>query len=103
MKEYLGKPMEEYVQKYREVRILGTGGFGKVMLVRDEEDKYFAAKKQLFDGAFKNAKKELQVLQKLHHPNICNFVEGYYGHVAGSSENRLVIILEFCPCKLSLL
>ena len=39
-------PLEQYLEKYREIRLLGEGGMGTVMLVRDKETgKLFAAKK----------------------------------------------------------
>ena len=92
----MGKPFDKYEDEYEEKRLLGLGGFGKVMLVkRKEDDEYFASKQQLDTKHFDSAKAELQLLQKLKHPHIVNCVDSF--HTPG--QEQCVIILEFCPCK----
>ena len=56
----MGKPFADYEVEFQEVKKLGQGGMGAVMLVKRLKDgKYFASKKQLKDQHFSFAKKEL--------------------------------------------
>ena len=92
----MGQPFDQYERQYEEKRLLGQGGMGKVMLVmRKDSGQYFAAKQQLDSRHFDSAKEELQMLQKLKHPNIVNCVDSF--HTPG--QDKCVIVLEFCPCK----
>ena len=99
LEQAMGKPFERYEQEYEEKRLLGKGGMGKVMLVKQKEThEFFAAKQQLDSKHFDAAREELLLLQKLKHPNIVNCVDSF--HTPG--QEKCVIILEFCPCKFSL-
>ena len=54
---------------------------GSVTLVERKADKkQFASKKQLSSSGtiFRLAVKELEMLQKLDHPNIVNFIQSFY-------------------------
>ena len=43
----LGKPFDQYLVDFTEVRALGKGNMGEVWLVKDKNKNHFAAKKQL--------------------------------------------------------
>jgi len=59
----MGKHMNKYLEEFEEVKKLGEGAFGAVMLVKRQKDGLlFAAKKQLGTSNFETAKKELLML-----------------------------------------
>ena len=73
-------PREEYIERYREVRQLGKGGMGTVLLVREKtgEEKLFAAKKITNREFIEKADLELDLLKKLRHRRIVQVLESYY-------------------------
>ena len=86
------------MEKYRELKHLGAGGMGTVILIerREDQQKFAAKKQQSFnDKAYDRAKAELKVVQKLNHENIVKFEESF----SSDSEKALIIIIEYCPCK----
>ena len=86
--------------KYREIRLLGKGGMGTVMLVKvKENEKLFAAKKITNREHIEKADLELDLLKKLRHERIVQVLESYFTQ----KIDELIIILEYCPCKSYLL
>ena len=72
---------------------------GAVTLVERRSDKQlFAAKKQLKSSEFRFAKQEFKMLKKLEHPGIVNVIDSFHD----LAQEKLIIILEYCPCKTSL-
>ena len=84
---------ELFDNKYRFVKDLGEGGFGKVFLARDELSNRQVAIKQL-----KNKDKseqdsiiyEIQVIAKFNHQNIVTFFHHFY------QDNFLFLVMEYC-------
>ena len=80
--------------KYRFVKDLGSGGFGKVFLAKEERSENFVAIKQL-----KNEDKEkqddiiyeMQMVSKFNHPNIVLYKHHFV------QEDLLYIVMEYCP------
>jgi serine/threonine protein kinase len=80
--------------KYRFVKELGSGGFGKVFLAKEERSENFVAIKQL-----KNEDKEkqddiiyeMQMVSKFNHPNIALYKHHFV------QEDLLYIVMEYCP------
>ena len=87
----------DYKQKYEYISILGTGGFGRVRLFRDKKniDMKFAiktVKKDLMNRhAMKSLIREVEILRKLDHPNIVNYIETY------EDEMFINIVMEYIP------
>jgi len=81
--------------KYLVTRELGSGGFGEVLLANDEAipDRQVAIKvltRQLA-GDQSNLLWEMRMLAQFNHPHVVAF----YHHF--SDENRLYLVMEFCP------
>ena len=87
----------DYKQKYELISILGTGGFGRVRLFRDKKniEMKFAiktVKKDLMNRhAMKSLIREVEILRKLDHPNIVNYIETY------EDEMFINIVMEYIP------
>ena len=76
----------EVTEKYDPIRVLGTGGFGYVMLARNKnpgpnEEKIIAIKTigDVKNGLSRSdlgyAHRESDILKELHHPNIIKFID----------------------------
>jgi serine/threonine protein kinase len=84
---------ELFDNKYRFVKDLGEGGFGKVFLAKDELSNRQVAIKQL-----KNKDKseqdsiiyEIQIIAKFNHQNIVTFFHHFY------QDNFLFLVMEYC-------
>ncbi len=80
--------------KYRFVKDLGNGGFGKVFLAKEERADNFVAIKQL-----KNEDKEkqddiiyeMQMVSKFNHSHIVNYKHHFI------QDGLLYIVMEYCP------
>jgi serine/threonine protein kinase len=80
--------------KYRYVKDLGKGGFGKVFLAKEERSENLVAIKQL-----KNEDKarqddiiyEMQMVSKFNHPNIVLYKHHFV------QDDLLYIVMEYCP------
>jgi serine/threonine protein kinase len=81
--------------KYVVTRRLGGGGFGEVFLANDEAipDRQVAVKilSRPQVGDHKDLLWEMQALAKFNHPHVVAF----YHHF--NSENRLYLVMEYCP------
>ena len=85
---------ELFDNKYRFVKDLGSGGFGKVFLAKEERSENLVAIKQL-----KNEDKakqddiiyEMQIVSKFNHPNIVLYKHHFV------QEDLLYIVMEYCP------
>ena len=85
---------ELFDNKYHFVKDLGSGGFGKVFLAKEERSENFVAIKQL-----KNEDKEkqddiiyeMQMVSKFNHPNIVLYKHHFV------QEDLLYIVMEYCP------
>jgi serine/threonine protein kinase len=79
---------------YLPVRALGKGSYGQALLVFHEpRQKYFVVKHLNLAGMTsrqrRDAHNEISILQKLHHPNIVQYVEYYEEHP------NLYIVMEY--------
>lgn len=87
-----GRSFEHYEKEYREIRKVGKGGYGKVVLVESlREHKVFIAKKNLKEEKDNDALVEMQLLRRINHPNILFTKEGFV-----DGRNNMVMIVEFC-------
>lgn len=85
---------ELFDNKYHFVKDLGSGGFGKVFLAKEERSENLVAIKQL-----KNEDKakqddiiyEMQMVSKFNHPNIVLYKHHFV------QEDLLYIVMEYCP------
>lgn len=79
--------------KYRLIKVLGAGGFGKVLLAEDELAKNKVAIKTFVNPEFtsEDIVREIQYLASLKHPSIVRF----YHHFIENST--LHIVMEYCP------
>ncbi|XP_017279731.1 eukaryotic translation initiation factor 2-alpha kinase 3-like [Kryptolebias marmoratus] len=100
-----------FISDFEVIARLGKGGFGSVYEVKQKLlDKHFAVKIVRFRD-FREARKEVEVLSDLHHPNIVRYFECWvdseyqdeYRVSSSSSESKsgaskqyLYIMLELC-------
>lgn len=79
--------------------LLGAGAFGRVYLAESREDPNvkFAIKilhlSKLKPSLVQQMRGELQVLQKLDHPYICNYIESF------EDDKYIYIVMEYCQGK----
>lgn len=67
------------MEKYETIEILGEGSFGTVYLITDSKGKKYALKKvQVNPFKVDEALKEIEVMNKLKHPNLINVYGSYY-------------------------
>lgn len=79
--------------KYKFIKDLGQGGFGKVFLAQEEHSENLVAIKQLkTEGkqAQSNIIHEMQVVSKFNHPNIVMYKHHF------KQENILYLVMEYC-------
>lgn len=85
---------ELFDNRYRFIKDLGSGGYGKVFLAKEERNENFVAIKQL-----KNEDKEkqddiiyeMQMVSKFNHPNIVLYKHHFV------QKDLLYIVMEYCP------
>lgn len=85
---------ELFDNKYRFVKLLGSGGFGKVFLAKEERSENLVAIKQL-----KNTDKtkqhaiiyEMQMVSRFNHPHIVLYKHHFV------QQDLLYIVMEYCP------
>ena len=85
------------IDKYDPIRILGEGSFGKVYLMRDKVRRTFVCVKVI---KIKNipkkereaTKMEVDLLRRLHHPNIVRYIDSFLS----KNNESLCICMEYC-------
>ena len=84
--------------KYEVIGVVGEGAYGIVYKCKNKEtNKYVAIKKfkEINDDLVKKTmKRELKILQKLHHPNIVDFQDAF------KRKGNLFLVFEFCEKNL---
>jgi len=85
--------MKLYDKKYKYIKDLGEGGFGKVFLAQEKISNRYVAIKQL-KNTDKEAQKdiihEIEMVSKFEHQNIVT----YYHHFR--EKDRLFLVMEYC-------
>ncbi|KAK3101307.1 hypothetical protein FSP39_002569 [Pinctada imbricata] len=85
---------EEEIWELEFEKILGNGSFGIVYLIRDsKDDRRYAVKRINFQGQEserKAAKKEADILSRVSHDSILNYIESF------EDEECLNIVTEYC-------
>lgn len=84
---------ELFDHKYRYIRELGDGGFGRVFLAREEHSDQLVAIKQLKEDRKdrqENIIHEMRMVSKFNHPNII----GYKHHFV--QDGQFFIVMEYC-------
>mmetsp|Transcript_70609 Transcript_70609/g.199338 ORF Transcript_70609/g.199338 Transcript_70609/m.199338 type:complete len:510 (+) Transcript_70609:82-1611(+) len=82
-------------QKYKRIKVIGQGSFGKAYLVRNTEDNVDCVVKQMetakMEPSDRNAAvKEATILKKMEHPNIIQYQEVFM-----TRKGRLCIVMEY--------
>ena len=85
------------MEKYDPIRVIGEGSFGKVYLMRDKVNRKFVCVKviKIKNIAKKEreaTKMEVDLLKRLHHPNIVRYVESFLS----KNHESLCIAMEYC-------
>lgn len=81
------------INDYTVIKVLGQGGFGRVLLVRSPHSELFAAKVVEINKRIKEDVRNEAVLQgALRHPNILAVREYFFW----SGEQFFVIISDYC-------
>ena len=90
-----------HAAKYESIRLIGTGGFGKTDLVRDQRsDEQFASKEisQLTKEGADEALKEFEVMLKLRHQMLVEALESF---CEPSANGQFTVRLAFALATLS--
>jgi len=79
--------------QYRAMQVVGKGSYGVVRLLQRKTDKKLYVMKMVECKAEsqEDALKEVDILNKLNHPNIVGFIENFF-----SSKGELCIVMEYC-------
>lgn len=85
------------IERYDPIRVLGEGSFGKVYLMRDKIKRNFLCVKII---KIKNIPKkereatkvEVDLLRRLHHPNIVRYIDSFLS----KNNESLCICMEYC-------
>lgn len=82
------------MNKYNTIKVLGEGGYGKALLVESRSDRQKYVVKEVRMANLKpqeklDAKKEVDVLHALNHPNIVRYIESF------QENGRLYIVMEY--------
>ena len=85
--------------KYKIIKELGRGGFGRVILVLSESDnKYYALKEIIISNKTENRindiKKEAIILSKFNCKNIVKYYDSYL------DKDKFYILMEYCDGNL---
>lgn len=82
------------IDNYQIIRLLGQGGMGKVYLVKDEQQAYFALKiisRIQHEKLIKRFLREIEVYTKLNHPNIIKT------HAYGTYKAFPYFVMDYIP------
>lgn len=86
------------MERYKFIHALGEGGYGQADLMLDRvTGKYVVVKtvKCQKESELRGAKKEAEILKKLHHPNIIQYLNSF----VGSTKKDFRIVLEYADAK----
>ena len=86
------------MERYKCIHALGEGGYGQADLMLDRvTGKYVVVKtvKCQRESELRAAKKEAEILKKLHHPNIIQYLNSF----VGSTKKDFRIVLEYADAK----
>ncbi|CAJ1456399.1 unnamed protein product [Effrenium voratum] len=91
---------------YVKVRTVGRGSFGEALLVRHRASGQLSVLKRVrlevvgsssdAAAAAESAAREAQVLQKLHHPHIVQFLGAFVDSSRDASGGTLCLLMAFC-------
>lgn len=91
------KPRQVTKDDFTLIKVIGTGSYGKVLLVRKKDNgKYFAMKvlkkKHVKEKKqVKNTWAERKILEKIHHPFIVRLNYAFH------TDRKLFFVLDYCP------
>ena len=88
------KEREEF-EKYKKVKLLGEGSFGKAYLIERVSDKLLCVMKTIEIGRMSEAEKketlqEARIIEQMHHTNIVKFIETFK-----TKRNKLCIVMDY--------
>lgn len=88
------KEREEF-EKYRKIRLLGEGSFGKAYLIERVSDKLLCVMKTIDIGRMGEQEKretlqEAKIIEHLQHPNIVKFIETFK-----TKRGKLCIVMDY--------
>lgn len=85
--------MSDLESKYKIVKQIGEGSFGKVYLAKDHKDRLYALKNIHVDPfQIDQALKEIEIMKKFLHPNLIRIYESEFNE----SDESLKISMEYC-------
>lgn len=93
---------ERFIQDFEEIKLIGSGGYGRVFTAKHRLDKTIYVIKRVKynddDDKDEKVKREVEVLATLSHPNIVRYYNSWNGddYVKRSLMKCLFIQMEFC-------
>ena len=94
----LEESVKQFYEEFREIHYINKGNHGTVNLVERKADKKrFAAKKNIGTREFDLMKAERDLLKKLRHKNIVEFIGSFETFEHWTKE--IILVIEYCPCK----
>lgn len=87
------KAENPFERDYRPIRLLGEGGYGKVLLAEKISSSTERAIKIIHKKDYEGKKyeREFKILKELNHPNVLKYY-GSYEH-----RNKVYLVTEYCP------
>lgn len=88
------KQQEEF-EKYKKIKLLGEGSFGKAYLIERVSDKLLCVMKTIDIGRMSESEKretlqEAKIIEHLQHPNIVKFIETFK-----TKGGKLCIVMDY--------
>ena len=85
--------------EFKELRIIGKGTFGAVFEAENACGRRVSIKKVMQDPRYKN--RELEILQRLNHPNVIHLLTHYYTREGKPPQEFLHIVTDIAPMDLT--
>ncbi|OHT00896.1 Glycogen synthase kinase-3 beta [Tritrichomonas foetus] len=85
--------------EFKELRIIGKGTFGAVFEAESACCRRVSIKKVIQDPRYKN--RELEILQKLNHPNVIHLLTFYFTREGQPNQEFLHIVTDIAPMDLT--
>lgn len=85
--------------EFKELRIIGKGTFGAVFEAESASGRRVSIKKVMQDPRYKN--RELEILQKLNHPNVIHLLTYYFTHEGHPAQQFLHVVTDIAPMDLT--